>query len=78
MCHHEAVPVHLFLSLNCLAFADQGRLEPVSVEVKSDRVGLGWQEMIKDHRKKREERKLQKRSKHKDDADPEKFRSVNF
>ncbi|XP_045598202.1 G patch domain-containing protein 11 isoform X1 [Procambarus clarkii] len=54
---------------------NQGRLEPVSVEVKSDRVGLGWQEMIKDHRKKREERKLQKRSKHKDDADPEKFRA---
>ncbi|KAK8746240.1 hypothetical protein OTU49_017318 [Cherax quadricarinatus] len=54
---------------------NQGRLEPVSVEVKSDRVGLGWQEMIAEHRKKCEERKQKKRNKNKDDADPEKYRA---
>ncbi|XP_071547481.1 G patch domain-containing protein 11-like [Panulirus ornatus] len=53
----------------------QGRLEPVPVEMKSDRVGLGWQQMIAEHRRKRELRKQQKRDKHSVETDPEKFRA---
>lgn len=52
----------------------QGRLEPVAVEVKSDRMGLGWQQMITDHRRKIQERKQQKQHKQKLETDPEKFR----
>ena len=52
----------------------QGRLEPVAVEVKSDRMGLGWQEMISDHRKKLQERKRHKKQRQEVETDPEKFR----
>ena len=51
-----------------------GRLEPVAVEVKSDRMGLGWQQMITDHRKKIQQRKEQQHQKQRMEADPEKFR----
>lgn len=52
----------------------QGRLEPVAVEVKSDRMGLGWQQMITDHRKKLQERKRHKKQRQEVETDPEKFR----
>ncbi|XP_037785828.1 G patch domain-containing protein 11-like [Penaeus monodon] len=53
----------------------QGKLEPIAVELKADRVGLGWQEMISEHRKKQQEIKRQKQEKHKEEIDPEKFRA---
>ncbi|ROT69733.1 hypothetical protein C7M84_012055 [Penaeus vannamei] len=53
----------------------QGKLEPVAVELKADRVGLGWQEMISEHRKKQQEIKRQKQEKHKKEIDPEQFRA---
>lgn len=52
----------------------QGRLEPVAVEVKSDRMGLGWQQMIADHRKKLQQRKQHKHQRQRMETDPEKFR----
>ena len=51
----------------------QGRLEPVSVDLKQDRVGLGWKQMICDYKKKREERKLRKKSEN--TVDPEEYRA---
>lgn len=52
----------------------QGRLEPVAVEVKSDRMGLGWQQMITDHRKKLQQQKQRKQQRQRMETDPEKFR----
>lgn len=49
-------------------------MEPVAVEVKSDRIGLGWQEMIAEHRRKREERKQQRKNKQNLEFDPETYR----
>lgn len=46
----------------------------MAVEVKSDRMGLGWQQMITDHRKKAQERKQQKQQRQKLETDPVKFR----
>ncbi|XP_066986189.1 G patch domain-containing protein 11 [Macrobrachium rosenbergii] len=51
----------------------QGRLEPVSVDLKQDRVGLGWQQMIADYKKKKEERKLKKKTENV--VDPEEYRA---
>ncbi|XP_063610479.1 G patch domain-containing protein 11-like [Penaeus indicus] len=53
----------------------QGKLEPIAVELKADRVGLGWQEMISEHRKKQQEMKRQKQEKHKEEISTEKFRA---
>ncbi|KAK7065282.1 G patch domain-containing protein 11 [Halocaridina rubra] len=51
----------------------QGRLEPVSVDLKQDRVGLGWQQMIEEYKRKKEERKQRKK---KDNCvNPEEFRA---
>lgn len=49
-------------------------MEPIAVEVKSDRVGLGWQDMIQAHRRKREERRLAKMKQNQAEMDPEKYR----
>lgn len=51
----------------------QGLLEPVVVGLKQDRVGLGWQQMISDYKKKRQERKLKK--KEEIVVDPEVYRA---
>ncbi|XP_068223608.1 G patch domain-containing protein 11 [Palaemon carinicauda] len=51
----------------------QGRLEPVSVDLKQDRVGLGWQQMIVDYKKKKEERKMKKNTQQV--TDPEEYRA---
>lgn len=49
-------------------------MEPVAVELKSGRIGLGWQSMIAEHRRKREERKQQRKDKKNQEFTPEEYR----
>ncbi|CAL4068384.1 unnamed protein product, partial [Meganyctiphanes norvegica] len=51
----------------------KGIIEPVKVDLKIDRVGLGWQQMITDHRRKREENRLKRMKKHAEACDPDEY-----
>lgn len=53
----------------------KGIIEPVKVDLKTDRVGLGWQKMITDHRRKKEERRLKRMKEHAESCDPEEYRA---
>ena len=43
----------------------EGRIEPVKVDLKNDRGGLGWKEMINEKKKKKEEEQLKRMEKKK-------------